>query len=405
MKRADLSHLLQQTLVPTPDYPGALAIVPPPVPKMVPTTGVEGDLFAAHEALSQLKVSTVGLLNPNLITRTLDRREAVRSSQIEGSNSDVDHLFEYEATGSSEGLPQDVHTTLNYVKALDFGINEVRANGNKAITLELIQEIHRLLMDGDTHYRDTPGSFRSKQNWIGGFNIYDAKIVPPPPDRIREALENLVSAMQYSPPEEDPYSVSVIMRMSIVHAQFELIHPFLDGNGRVGRILLPLMLVAEDYAPAYLAGYMKNHQGDYYKSLGDAQLREQWPRWVKFMARSVRTSCLDAIATAEDLLGIRARWLQQLSGLRSDASALAALDYVLSSPVVTVNKLKDHLKVSFPAANTAIDIMKGKGILTELAKQSRSRVFVAKEVIARLEKTASPEPSTKPRNTTPTSGM
>lgn len=396
MKRADLSPRLQQTLVPTPEYPQALAIVPPPVARMVPATGAEGDLFAAHEALSQLKATTAGLLNPNLITRTLDRREAVRSSQIEGSNADVDQLFEYEATGSGQGLPQDVHTTLNYVKALDFGIAEVRANGSQSITLDLILEIHRLLMDGDINYRDTPGRIRSKQNWIGGFNIYDAKIVPPPPDRIPEALENLVSAMQYSPSEQDQYSVSVIMRMAIAHAQFELIHPFLDGNGRVGRILLPLMLVAEGYPPAYLAGYMKTHQGDYYQALGAAQLREQWPQMVRFMARTVRASCLDAIDTARDLLGIKAQWEHQLSGLRSDASALAALDFILSNPVITVNKLKDHLKVSFPAANTAIDMLKGQGILTEQAKQHRSRVFVAKEVIGRLEQAAGPESSTNP---------
>lgn len=386
MRQADLSERLRQALVPVETHSGAWAIVPPPAPIRVPLQGVEPELFAAHEALSRLKEATAQMLNQNLVTRTLDRREAVRSSQIEGSNSEMDELLEYEATGCVGGLPPDVHTTLNYVKALDAALAVVQREGSRAITLELISEVHRRLMDGDPNYRDPPGQIRTRQNWIGGLNIYEAKIVPPPPDKLMEPLQDLVRLLQYSPSAEDQYSVSIIVRMAVVHAQFELIHPFRDGNGRVGRILLPLMLAAEGYPPAYMAGYMKLHQSEYYRCLGEAQLREQWPQWVRFVASAVKASCLDAISTTRDLLALKSEWGTRLSDLRRDASAIAALDYVLAAPVLTVNNLKDHLKVSFPTANTAIDALCERGILTIREKQGRNRTFVAGEVIARLER-------------------
>lgn len=387
MNRNDLSPQLQKCLVPVKTHPGALAIVPPQPPLLVPLAGVESALYGAHEALAQLREATSALLNPNLITRTLDRREAVRSSQIEGSHSDVDQLLEYEATGSDAGLPPDVRTTLNYVKALDYGLAEVKRLGPEVFRIDLLEEIHRRLMDGDPHYQDAPGHIRSLQNWIGGTSIYQAKIVPPPPEALGNCLGQLLEMMRYAASEEDQYSVSVVVRMAVMHAQFELIHPFLDGNGRVGRILLPLMLAAEGYPPTYLAGYMKSNQSAYYQALGDAQLRERWPEWVKFIALAVQESCRDAIAVTADLLAMKEGWKQQLAGLRSDASALAGLDFVLSNPVLTVTNLKEHLGVSFPAANSAVEVLQAKGILTESAKEGRARVFVAKEVIARLEKT------------------
>ncbi len=386
MRQADLSEQLRQTLVPVETHSGAWAIIPPPAPMRVPLEGVEPVLFAAHEALARLREATSQLLNHNIVTRTLDRREAVRSSQIEGSNSEMDELLEYEATGSSDGLPPDVHTTLNYVKALDAALAVVQREGSQAITLDLISEVHRQLMDGDPNYRDPPGQIRTRQNWIGGLNIYEAKIVPPPADRLTEPLQDLVRLLQYSPSDEDQYSVSIFVRVAVVHAQFELIHPFRDGNGRVGRILLPLMLAAEGYPPAYMAGYMKLHQTEYYRRLGEAQLRQQWPQWVSFIAAAVQASCLDAISTTQDLLALKSEWESRLSDLRRDASAVAAIDYVLAAPVLTVNKLKDYLKVSFPAANTAIEVLCERGILSIREQQGRNRTFVARDVIARLER-------------------
>lgn len=394
MKSSDLSPALRQTLVPLKDYPGALAIVPPPAPIMVPVAGVDRQIMRAHEALARLQAAVERLPNPNLIMRTLDRREAVRSSQIEGTHAGVDHVFEYEATGSPLGLPTDVRVTLNCVKALEHGLREVRRVGsNQALTRDLICALHAVLMDGDAEYlkRNVPGQIRARQNWIGGGSrIYDATLVPPPPDRLPGLLADFEQALHHAPSDEDQYAVSVVVRMAILHAQFELIHPFIDGNGRVGRMLMPLMLAAERYPPVYLAGYLKENQSEYYQALADAQLRERWPKWVGFLAQAVETSCLDAIRTADDLLAIRARWQSSLAHLRSDASARAALDVILANPVMTANLLKDRLKVSFPTANTAIEQLVATGILRDIDKIGRSRAFVAHEVITRLDRPVQP---------------
>lgn len=389
MKASDLSPAIRSTLVPLRDYPGAQAIVPPPPPLRVPLKGVEERVLKAHEALAALQARLASLPNPNLVLRTLDRREAVRSSQIEGTHAGVDHVFEYEATGSDHGLPADVRVTANYVMALDYGLKLVRATGSSlALTLGLIRKLHELLMEGDEAYRqkDVPGRFRTRQNWIGARSIYDAKIVPPPPDMLDAPLRNLEAGLQYAASEEDQYSVSVIVRMAVMHAHFELVHPFLDGNGRIGRILMPLMLAAEGYPPVYLAGYLKHHQEQYSRALGEAQLKEKWAEWIGFLADGVIASCADSVKTAEDLLTIRAGWTQRLGHLRSDASAHAALDVILGSPVVTANRLKDALSVSFPAASTAITELEAANILKPTGKHGRSRAFVAHEVIARLDR-------------------
>jgi len=389
MKASDLSPAIRSTLVPLPDYPGAQAIVPPPPPLRVPLKGVEQRVLKAHEALAALQARLGSLPNPNLVLRTLDRREAVRSSQIEGTHAGLDHVFEYEATGSGHGLPADVRVTANYVVALDHGLKAVRAAGSsQALTLDLIRKLHELLMEGDEAYRkkDVPGRFRTRQNWIGARSIYDAKIVPPPPEMLDAPLRNLEAGLQYTASEEDQYAISIIVRMAVMHAHFELVHPFLDGNGRIGRILLPLMLAAEGYPPVYLAGYLKNHQEQYSRALGEAQLKEKWAEWIGFLADGVIASCADSVKTAEDLLTIRTGWTQRLAHLRSDASAHAALDVVLGSPVITANRLKDALGVSFPAANTAIAELEAANILEPTGKQGRSRAFVAHEVIARLDR-------------------
>lgn len=160
MKSADLSPALRKTRVPLPDYPGVQALVPPPPPLRVPLGGVESQLLLAHDALASLQAKLAGLPNPNLVRRTLDCREAVRSSQIEGTHAGIDHVFEYEATGSDQGLPADVRVTANYVRALDHGLREIqRIGSNQALTLDLIRTLHALLMEGDTEYlkKDVPG--------------------------------------------------------------------------------------------------------------------------------------------------------------------------------------------------------------------------------------------------------
>lgn len=384
MRRTDLSPERQKLLVPLTSHPGAYGLIPPPTPLNLNLALPE--VRRAHESLGLLQASVANLPNQLLVTRTLDRREAVRSSQIEGTGSDVKDVLEYEATGNDKGLPPDVVVTLNYVKALQYGLREVAQLGVKALTIDLIEGIHKHLMDGVRDYQDVPGRIRESQNWIGGVRIYDAKFVPPPPDRVKECLVDLLRVLQYQASEEDFYEVSLVIRLAIVHAQFETIHPFIDGNGRVGRILLPLMLAAEGYPPVYLAGFLKANQDIYYQTLGQVQLRGEWAPWVKFLATGVDIACRESIGIAQELTNICVRWKEKLAALqlRSDSAVHRLPDYLIGTPIVIVKKVAKDLDINFTAANRALDRLREVGILELLGEGSRGRVFAAHEVIKLL---------------------
>ena len=390
MKKTDLSIKLQKQLVPVEGYPGAYALVPPPTPRSIPTKIVSSGVARAHEALGALKMSTANLPNPDLVTRTLDRREAVRSSQIEGTHSDMDQLLTYEATGSSDGLPPDVVVTMNYVKALEHGLNEVRGRGPKAMSCVLIKELHKHLMT-DVDYRGTIGEFREKQNWIGGSKIYQARYVPPPAKNVNQCMDELETFLQEMPREEEMYEVPIVIRMAIAHAQFESIHPFIDGNGRVGRLMLPLMLASEGYPPIYIAGFLKSNQQEYYDALAGVQLKEKWSEWVSFFATAVEESVKESIDTAVELEAILTRWEGKVSGLRlrSDSVVNRLPKLLIGTPVVSARQVEVALGVSFPAANNALAKLADMGILTNQKSLQRNRIFVAQEVIDLLNRDAS----------------
>jgi Fic family protein len=387
VKTSDLSPARQKLLVPCVDYPGALALAPPPTPRLLDLKGHGEELRRASTALELLKDLSARLPNPDLITRTADRREAVRSSQIEGTNSGVNDLFTYEATWSAEGLPPDVRITQNYVAALEFGLQKVRKSGPAALDSSLIKELHAHLMDGEES--GGAGEYRKKQNWIGGGgNIYRARFVPPPPDRVSACMDDLDRLLTYSPGEETQMVLSLTMRIAIAHAQFETIHPFVDGNGRVGRILLPLMLAAESYPPVYLAGYLKDNQQEYYDALAGVQLRDEWSAWVRFFACGVEEGVQESLRTALALEGILKQWQAQLAQLelRSHAVLLRFPELMIGTPVLTAHRAKDALGISFPAASAALAQLEKLGILVQPVKQQRNRIFVAKDVIEVLNR-------------------
>lgn len=396
MKKSDLSPERQELLIPLTDYPGAFALLPPPTPRSIPLPEIQGEVAKAHEALGALQAATAALPNPNIVMRTLDRREAVRSSQIEGTSTGVNELMVYEATGSEEGLPSDVIVTLNYVKALEYGLKQIKTRGGiKALSCELIRKLHLHLMDKVKDYCGVAGEFRECQNWIGGLRIYQARFVPPPHEHVQTCLKDLETMLQYVPAEEDQFEVPIVIRMAIIHAQFETIHPFIDGNGRVGRILLPLMLSAEGYPPVYLAGFLKANQQTYYDTLAAVQLKGEWTEWVRFFATGVEVAAHESIKIAAELTDICNRWEQMLTRLklRSDAAAYRLPELLIGTPVVTVQRIVDTLGISFPAASKALSLLEENGVLTQLGgKRQRYRTFVAKEVIDVLDRAPGQHP-------------
>ncbi len=382
MRKADLSPGRQKLLLPADGYPGALALVPPPTPRRLDLHEIREELHRANTALELLTQLSSGLPNPDLLTRTADRREAVRSSQIEGTHSEVDDLLAYEATGSDEGLPSDVLVTRNYVAALEYGLQKVRARGASAIDSGLIKQLHARLMEG-VEDNGTAGEFRRKQNWIGGRDIYSARFVPPPWRNVAACMEELEKLLQYSATEEEQMVLSTVVRMAIAHAQFETIHPFVDGNGRVGRILLPLMLSAEGYPPVYLAGYLKLNQQQYYDGLAGVQLKDTWAEWVRFFAIGVEAAAQESMRTALALEKILKGWKEKVAELqlRSQSVLLKFPELLIGTPVLTAHRAKDALGISFPAASAALGQLERMGIVIRPTQNRRNRTFVAREVV------------------------
>lgn len=386
MRRTDVTAERQQHLVKCDDYPHCHALVAPPTPRILPNGAqLAPHVARARQALERLATATALLPNADMVTRTLARREAVQSSQIEGTRTQLHELLEYEATQGAEGLPPDAVLTERYVQALDHGLTALRQAGTRAaLDNGLINAMHAILMR-DAPARVLAGRYRQEQAWLGSGRIEDASFVPAPPRFIAQCMQELESSMlQYEAGEDEPWRLCIVAQIAIAHAQFETIHPFVDGNGRVGRLLMPLMLAADGHPPLYLSGVLLRRRRAYYDALADMQLRGNWLPWITLLCQAVAEACDSSIAIVRDLNALHDRWLLSLADLRSDATARRLPTFLLGHPVVSVKQLASAFGISFVAANRAIEQLVSRGILSEPA-QRRNRVFHAPEIIARLE--------------------
>jgi Fic family protein len=321
----------------------------------------------------------------DLLFHMLNRREAVDSSQIEGTHTSFDGLLIHEindGTGDAHADP-DADVTLGYVRAYSHGACQIDRAGQAVLNRKLILELHGLLMGGNL--QTAPGRWRQVQNWIGGFAIETATYVPPPPAEVPRLMADLEQLLQYQP--EGPARISILVRAAIAHVQFEAIHPFKDGNGRTGRLLLPLMLKADGEPPIHLATFLKIRKRDYYLALEQAQKRLNWTPWFKLFLECVIASCRHTARLFSALRAIQTRWQETLSaaGKRRDAAVWKVCELLLGQPVVTVNTVAQRLGITFPAANMAIAELTGMGILRQASlAQRRRRVFHAHEVMNAL---------------------
>jgi Fic family protein len=385
MRRSDVSDDRQQFLVKLPDYPHCWGMVPPATPRQLPNTAsLTARLNEAHEALGALRHAAGDLPNADLITRTLSRREAVLSSQIEGTRTQIPELFEYEVTQGEDGRGPDTAEVERYVQALEVGLQSLRNHPHRdGISLDLVKSMHAVLLEG-AREELTPGHFRTSQVWIGSGRPEDATFVPPPSSYVPGCMQELESSMlQYEPREDEITTISLVAQMAIAHAQFETIHPFADGNGRVGRLILPLLMVAEGYPPLYLSGYLARHRRAYFDALAAVQLRGRWDEWGRLFCEAIIESANASIATARDLNRIHDQWMVTLSDLRRNAAARRFPRLLLGRPVITVNEAMARLGVSFPTANDAIKLLVDRGILAE-PRGKRNRMFHATEILERL---------------------
>lgn len=381
MRKSDLHPDLQASCVPIEGRSGCFAVVPRPVQPYLHLPSCHILLGLAQRELAALS-ETIGKKpeHADLLLHMLNRREAVDSSQIEGTHTGFDGLLihEIEAHQGEPSLDKDADTTLGYVRAFTYGCRQIGLHGQKALDLPLIRALHAQIMAGED--RAHPGRWREIQNFIG-LRMETARFIPPPPDRVPALMENLHQLLQYAP--EDNRVVSILMRAAIAHVQFEAIHPFLDGNGRTGRLLLPLMFKAEAAPPIHLASFLKLRQQGYYEALWQAQTRLNWAPWMSLFLECVIASCRHTVLLFDQLDNIKARWQSMLAaqGKRRHATIWRIAGLLLGQPVVTVNSAASHLGVTFPAANGAITELVALDILRPAREQRRNRVFHAHEVM------------------------
>lgn len=388
MRKEQIAEPLRRYLVPVEGKPNVMAMVAPATPRRLPPggSGTPVLLSGASMALGRLAGAIPHWQNPDLLTRTLARREAVQSSQIEGTQTELDELLTYEVTQDGQDMPPDVRVTQQYVKALQYGLDAVRQGGRQAITLALIHQLHAILMQGERE--SVPkGQYRTTQAWIGavGGRIEDARFVPSPPAYIAESMAELERSMlQYRAAEDEQFDLSIIAQVAIAHAQFETIHPYGDGNGRVGRLLMPLVLTAEGYPPLYLSGPLMRNKLGYYEALSGVQTRGDWAPWMDMVSRSVVEAADEAQAIAEDLQQLVEEWNSLVKGHRRDSVASRLPQLLVDRPVVSVKQVAALLDVSFRAALTGIDHLVEYGILSPKDERKWGRTFHAEAVLERL---------------------
>lgn len=328
----------------------------------------------ASEAIGRIDGVASTLPDPDFFVAMYVRREAVLSSQIEGTQASLEDVLEKEAGVTSTGMPADVIEPVNYIASLNHGLQRLES---LPLSLRLIREIHEILMKDTRGAHLTPGEFRTSQNWIGSHNskIDEALFVPPAVDDLMPALSDLENYLH------KPSDYPGIIDIGLIHAQFETIHPFLDGNGRVGRLLIAFLLHTHGLLERpllYLSLYFKKHRAQYYDRLQAVRDDGQWEEWLKFYLKGVIEVSHNATELATKILELRNadRRRIETSGYRAAGDLLLLLDNLFQRPLVTVSSAQKVLQVeSYSAANKKISKLVEMGILSARAGMRRNRVF------------------------------
>jgi len=358
---------------------GYLAFLPNPLPPELAWSSLLVSLLSeAERELAKLALAGKGFPHPHILTRSFIRHEAVISSRIEGTRATLEDLYSYESEQMSFLEPNtDAREVYNYVKALDYGLERVKS---LPLSLRLIRELHGILMDGVRGEVMTPGEFRRSQNWIGpaGCTLETATYVPPPVDEMREVLGALEQFIQAST------DLPTLARIALIHYQFEAIHPFLDGNGRVGRLLVSLLLCQWDLLQSpllYLSSFIERNRNEYYDRLLAVSQQSDWDGWLRFFFTGVREQSREAARCIENLQQLRNRYRAQLASRRSVKRLADVVDYLIGNPIFTVRKLQAGLGLTdFKTAHRYVNDLEQAGILREVTARKRNRLYRADEV-------------------------
>lgn len=353
--------------------------LPPPIRW---DTTLISSLGEAERTLGRLASLANTLPNPHILVRPFIRREAVLSSRIEGTRASLVDLYQYESAQLTflEDI-SDVREVHNYVRAMDYGLERLKS---LPVSLRLIREIHGILMEGVRGEHLTPGEFRRSQNWIGppGSTIQSATFVPPPVDEMHQALDNLEMFIHA------PSDIPQLVRAGLIHYQFETIHPFLDGNGRIGRLLVILLLIEWGLISQpllYLSAFFETHRLEYYDQLLAVSQGGEWENWLIFFLKGISSQSQDAINRIERLGQLRSAYQDQLRTERAASRLIQTLDVLFERPILNIRQLESALGVPYRTAQRYVERLLDIGILREVTGRERNRLYRADEIVRVLE--------------------
>jgi Fic family protein len=365
------------------------AYVPPPLPPDPPVRleALQRLLEQANQSLGRLDGLASILPNLSLLIYAYVRKEAVLSSQIEGTQSSLSDLLLFE-NGEAPGVPlDDVQEVSNYVAALNHGLERLR--GGFPLSLRLIREIHEVLLSKGRGSDKQPGEFRQSQNWIGGNRPGTAAFVPPPPELVLKCMSALELFLH-----EDQADLPLLIKAGLVHVQFETIHPFLDGNGRLGRLLITFLLCAAGVLREpilYLSLYFKQHRSAYYDLLDRVRANGDWETWLDFFLSGVRDTAEQAAIAAGRILAVFDEHRRKIVTLgRPAASVLRVFEHLQRNPIVSIPGAAERIGISAPTVAKSLEHMQQLGMLREITGRQRHRLFVYDAYLAILNEGTEP---------------
>jgi len=358
---------------------GYWAFVPNPLP---PDISYDKSLIRllseADRLLGELSGTGRVLANPFLLIAPYVRREAVSSSRIEGTQASLNDLFFFEASELEKPKVPDVREVKNYVRAMEYGIDRLE---ELPISIRLIGEIHRVLMEDVRGDHATPGEIRRSQNWVGppGCSLQEATFVPPPVEEMKSALSDWEKYL-HSQPDSPP-----LIQCALMHYQFEAIHPFLDGNGRVGRLLITFFLWERGLLTQpllYLSAFFDRFRDEYYSRLLAVSKHGDWKGWIEFFLRGVVNQAKDAISDAEKIIELHAEYRRRLEATKKiPESAYRLIEEIFIGPILSITGLSKKWNIPFNSVKTGVLRLVNIGILREATGRRRNKLYVASELI------------------------
>lgn len=360
-------------------YKSFMPAILPPMPSIELTKEIVDILVKANKQLALLEGIATRIPNMDLFISMYVRKEALMSSQIEGTQATLEDVLD---PCLQENTNRPVGDVVNYIKATDFAINRLK---ELPLCNRLIKEVHEVLLQGVRGQNKSPGEFRNSQNWIGsaGCNLQNARFVPPAVEDMKQAMSDLEKYIN----EDD--SLDVLIRAGLIHYQFETIHPFLDGNGRIGRLLITLFLMEKKIltTPAlYISYFLKKNRIEYYDRMSEVRLKGDYEQWVKFFLEAVYESAKDATETIDKLVALHDRNCTAIEYLgRRAKNVMRVFAYLEVNPIIEIQKTSKELGIAFNTMSSVVKDLIDIGILEQTSTQSRNRTFVYKEYLEILK--------------------